>query len=183
MRPRVLVACVGNIFLGDDGFGVEVARRLAGERFPEWVRVEDFGIRGVHLAYELLEGYDLLVLVDASPRGEPPGTVYVIEPDLGAAVRPDGVPPVRPLVDAHDMEPDSVLALLETLGGKTGRVVVVGCEPEAVEDGIGLSEPVSRAVDRAVDVVRDLIDEEIKEAAASTGAGPARAAADKGGVE
>ena len=81
-EPRVLVAGIGNIFLGDDGFGVEVADRLAGRTLPDGVQVADFGIRGVHLAYELLDGYDALVLVDAVPMGEPPGTVAIIEPEL-----------------------------------------------------------------------------------------------------
>jgi hydrogenase maturation protease len=116
-RPRVLVAGVGNVFLGDDGFGVEVAR-AAGRRDPARLGpVGDFGIRGVHLAYELLEGYEAAILVDAAPRGEAPGTVYVIEPDL------DGEPARRSrdgsgvLVDAHGMEPDAVFALLKALGG------------------------------------------------------------------
>jgi hydrogenase maturation protease len=87
--PRVLVAGVGNVFLGEDGFGLEVARRLATEPLPAWVRVGDFGIRGVHLAYELLEGYEAAILVDAAPRGEAPGTVYVIEPDLDGEPGPE----------------------------------------------------------------------------------------------
>lgn len=161
MKPRVLVACVGNIFLGDDGFGVEVARRLAGEGLPEWVRVEDFGIRGVHLAYEVLEGYETLILVDAAPRGERPGTVYVIEPEIDPeAGAPGGDLAHAAMMDAHGMQPDTVLALLDSLGGRAGRVLVVGCEPATVEEGIGLSEPVARAVDQAVHAIRDLIDEE-----------------------
>ena len=91
----MLVAGIGNIFLGDDGFGVEVAQRLADRPMPEGVQVADFGIRGVHLAYELLDGYDALVLVDAVPMGEPPGTVAVIEPELDAVVHDETAPADR----------------------------------------------------------------------------------------
>jgi hydrogenase maturation protease len=157
--PKVLVAGVGNVFLGDDGFGVEVARRLADERLPAWVRVGDFGIRGVHLAYELLEGYEKAILVDASPRGEPPGTVYVIEPDLDG--QPDPAVAAGPgvLVDAHGMEPDAVFSLLKALGGDVPKLLVVGCEPAEVSERMGLSPAVAGAVDQAVAVVRELIDE------------------------
>jgi hydrogenase maturation protease len=158
-NPRVLVAGVGNVFLGDDGFGVEVARRLAGETLPRWVRVGDFGIRGVHLAYELLEGYEKAILVDASPRGEAPGTVYVIEPDLDDVPGPDLDNGPGVLVDAHGMEPDTVFALLKALGGDLPKLVVVGCEPAEVSERMGLSPPVAGAVDQAVAVVRELIGE------------------------
>lgn len=168
MNPKVLVAGVGNIFLSDDGFGVEVAQRLALKQLPDCVQVKDFGIRGVHLAFELLDGYDTLILVDASPRGAAPGTVYVIEPELQPAREPASEE-ARSLVDAHGMEPDSVLALLDSLGGKAGRVLVVGCEPASLEEGIGLSPPVSQAVDKAVELVTELIDEEARQAAASAG--------------
>ena len=157
-RPRVLVAGVGNVFLGDDGFGVEVARRLAGEPLPGWVRVGDFGIRGVHLAYELLEGYEAAILVDAAPRGEAPGTVYVIEPDLDAP-GPDLDNGPGVLVDAHGMEPDAVFALLKALGGDIPKLLVVGCEPAEVSERMGLSPPVAGAVDQAVAVVRELLGE------------------------
>lgn len=155
MSGRVLVAGVGNIFLSDDGFGPEVVRQLAAEPFPEWVRLKDFGISGIHLAYELGAGYDTAILIDAAPRGGPPGTVYLIEHDQGGEA-----PPPREqvsLLDAHGMEPVAVLALLETLGGTVDRVLVVGCEPATIEDGIGLSEPVTAAVDEAVRVVRELV--------------------------
>ncbi len=150
---RVLVAGVGNVFLGDDGFGVEVARRLAGEPMPEGVRVADFGIRGVHLAYELLDGYYTAILVDAVPRGGEPGTVYVIEPDLARGGEGD-----HGLLDAHGMEPDAVLSMLRTLGGGEVEVLIVGCEPAEVEERIGLSELVAGSVDQAVAVVRELVD-------------------------
>ena len=148
----VLVAGVGNIFLSDDGFGVEVANRLAGEVFPEGVKVADFGIGGVHLAFELLEGYDTAILVDAVPRGGEPGTVYVIEPEV------DGEQ-CEGLVDAHGLEPESVLALLDRLGGRVGRVLIVGCEPASVDEGMGLTAPVAAAVPHAVGVVRSLVSE------------------------
>jgi hydrogenase maturation protease len=159
MRPSVLVAGVGNVFLGDDGFGVEVARRLAGEPLPGWVRVADFGIRGVHLAYELLEGYETAILVDASPRGEAPGTVYVIEPELDGQPGPAFPDAPGALVDGHGMEPDAVFALLKALGGDIPRLLVVGCEPAQVTERMGLSPPVAGAVDQAVAVVRELIGE------------------------
>jgi hydrogenase maturation protease len=147
MSKRLLVAGIGN------GFGVEVARRLAAADLPPGVRVADFGIRGVHLAYELLDGYDTVVLVDALPRGGPPGTVYVVEPDVSAP------PASGPVVDAHAMTPDAVLALVHALGATPGRVLIVGCEPAAVTDRMGLSEPVAAAVDRAVRAVIDLVNE------------------------
>src|SRR5436190_23545554 len=112
MKRRVLIAGIGNIFLQDDGFGTEVAQRLAGEQLPDWVCVKDFGIRGVHLAYEMLDGgYDATILVDAAPRGEKPGTVYLIEPDL------ETVDDAEPLsLDAHGMDPRVVLQMLKSLG-------------------------------------------------------------------
>jgi hydrogenase maturation protease len=146
---KTLVAGVGNIFLGDDAFGVEVAARLATVPVPEGVTVADFGIRGIHLAYELLEGYDRLILVDALPRGEPPGTVYVVEPD---AVGPGGP------ADAHSMNPLSVFAHLAAIGGEPIPTVIVGCEPQSLDDEIGLSEPVRNAVDTAVNVVLELLE-------------------------
>jgi hydrogenase maturation protease len=162
---RTLVAGVGNIFLGDDGWGVEVARALAQRGpgdLPAGAEVADFGIRGVHLAYQLMDGYDLLVLVDAMPRGEQPGTVYVLEPDLaGVGVDPhDPEPGPVAMPDAHSMDPGTVLALLAAVNGGTvpvRRVVVVGCEPATVEDGIGLSPPVAAAVEQGVAAVVDLL--------------------------
>ncbi len=145
-----LVAGIGNIFLGDDGFGVEVVRRLAGEAMPEGTRVADYGIRGLHLAYQLLEGWDTVILVDAVSRGAPPGTVFVIEPDL-AAPTPDAP------MNAHGMDPATVLATVKSLGGTLKRVLVVGCEPQEIEPGIGLSAPVQQAVDEAARVVRRLV--------------------------
>jgi hydrogenase maturation protease len=148
--PRVLVAGIGNIFLSDDGFGVEVVTRLSGRTVPEGVRVADFGIRGVHLAYELLDGYDVLVLVDAMPMGEPPGTLAVIEPD--PVPMPQQGDDVAPVVDAHSMNPGVVLGMLAGLGETVERIMIVGCEPANLDQGIGLSPQVADTVDRAVDL-------------------------------
>jgi len=153
----VLVAGIGNIFLDDDGWGVEVANRLAPLPMPEGVRVADFGIRGVHLAYELLDGYETLVLIDAMPMGEAPGTVAVIEADVPVAAT--GNQDEGTFVDAHSMNPGVVLALLAGLGASVQRILVVGCEPDDLDDGIGLSPAVAAAVDDAVDTVRELVAE------------------------
>jgi hydrogenase maturation protease len=146
---RVLVAGVGNIFLGDDGFGPEAARRLAAGPLPDGVRVVDYGIRGMHLAYDLLDGYDLLVVLDAAPRGGRPGDVVLLE--VGEADLGDGD------FDAHGMEPTSVLASLGSLGGRLPRTLVVGCEPADTAEGMGLSPPVEAAVDGAVEMVTGLL--------------------------
>lgn len=155
MTARTLVAGIGNIFLSDDGFGSEVARRMLGLDVPDGVRIEDFGIRGVHLAYEILNGYDTVVLVDAVDTSEPPGTVSVIEPDLSGEPGSVGGLPVA--LDAHGMDPVAVLAMVRDLGGQLDRVLLVGCQPAVLEEGIGLSAPVAGALDAAVQVVLDLI--------------------------
>ncbi|MFI9271401.1 hydrogenase maturation protease [Kitasatospora sp. NPDC052896] len=163
---RVLVAGVGNIFLGDDGFGPAALRRLAERPLPPHVEAVDFGVRGVHLAYQLLDGYRTLILLDATERGGEPGTVYLIE-----AATPGTVEPQAPALDGHRMGPDAVLALLDTLAAGTGgcppeRVLVVGCEPRSLEEGMGLSAPVTAALDAAVEtVLRVLRDEETPESA------------------
>ncbi|MGW3630050.1 hydrogenase maturation protease [Streptomyces sp. NPDC005122] len=162
LRPpsgRVLVAGIGNIFLGDDGFGVETVRALTGGRLPAHVEAVDIGVRGVHLAYQVLDGYDTLILVDATARGEAPGTLYVIEHD-GAET--EGAAPPGAVLDGHRMTPDTVLALLGTLCAGTGgqpprRTLVLGCEPASVEEGIGLSPPVAAAVPRAVRMIEELL--------------------------
>ena len=157
----ILVAGIGNIFQSDDGFGSEVARLLlAGPPLPDGVNVVDYGIRGVHLAYDLLDGYDAAILVDATARGGEPGTIYVIEPDVDAIESETGLAEAG-IVDAHGMDPASVLALVRSLGGHMDRLLVVGCEPADVEDGMGLSEPVAGAVEEACRVVRDLVDREV----------------------
>ena len=132
---RTLVACLGNIFLSDDGFGVEVARRLARQPLPEGVRVTDYGIRGMHLAYDLAEGFDTTILVDSAQRGDAPGTVYLIEPepDPPAAGEDDAALARISLFNAHGMQPDLVLSLAGSLGGDAGRVLVVGCEPAVLD--------------------------------------------------
>jgi hydrogenase maturation protease len=175
MTGRTLIACLGNIFLSDDGFGVEVARRLAGQELPEGVRVTDYGIRGIHLAYDLAEGFDTTILVDATKRGDEPGTVYVIEPqparpaaadrgtdDGGGGDGAGGGSPLEAmsLFNAHGMQPDVVLDMAGTLGADAGRVLVVGCEPASLEEGIGLSPPVAAAVEEAVRVVIRLVSAE-----------------------
>ena len=156
--PRILIAGIGNIFLGDDAFGVEVARKLAQRPLGEGVRVVDFGIRGIDLTYALLDGCDIAILVDAVPRGGTPGTVYVIEPD--APVDAD-VPQGMPLIEAHDLDPAKVLRLVRSLGGKVRRVLLVGCEPTPFDSEqdmqMELSEPVRAAVDEAVAVVESLV--------------------------
>lgn len=160
MTGRLLIAGVGNIFLGDDGFGVEVARRLAALDLPGWADVADYGIRGMHLAYDLAGRYDSAILIDAAARGDAPGTVYVIEPELPVPLSDAGADAARagtPMLDAHGMQPDVVLAMLGTLGAADRQVLVVGCEPACVSEGIGLSEPVAAAVDEAVAVVLDLV--------------------------
>jgi hydrogenase maturation protease len=149
---RVLVAGIGNIFLGDDGFGVEVVRRLAALPAPEGVTIADFGIRGMHLAYEILDGgYDHVVLVDALSHGGPPGAVALLEAD------PADAAPAAP--DSHDMHPAAVLAFLRSIGGTSPPVTIVGCQPASLDEGIGLSEAVAASIDDAVRAVRDLVQE------------------------
>ena len=163
---RILIACIGNIFLGDDGFGVEVARRLMNRQYPEGVQVRDFGIRGIDLAYTLLEDYDSLVLVDAVPRGSPPGTLFLIEPDLTGMSPEKGVEAGIMALDAHSMDPVKVLAYARTLGARPIQTLLVGCEPtplggseEDPEMQMGLSEPVQAAVDEAVKMIDSLVEQ------------------------
>jgi hydrogenase maturation protease len=151
---NVLVAGIGNLFLGDDGFGPEVVRRLAGEPAPAGVRVVDYGIRGLHLAYDLLDGYDLLVLIDALPGAGAPGEVLVLE------VGPDDLGPAEfhaQEFDGHGMNLAAVLGGLSRLGGTMPPAVVVGCRIASVAEGIGLSPPVAAAVPAAVSAVRALL--------------------------
>jgi hydrogenase maturation protease len=146
-----VIAGIGNIFNRDDGFGSAVAQELLQRPRPPGVRVEDYGIRGMHLALDLLEGCDLLVLVDALAGDDPPGTVCLLEPDAAG-------PGAGPL-DAHLLDPQAVLAMVAGLGAVIGRVLVVGCRPAYLGEGIGLSPPVAAAVDTAVAMVEDLITE------------------------
>jgi len=149
MRPRVLVAGIGNIFLSDDGFGVEVIKELEGIDLPEWVQIADYGIAGMHLAYDLLGGYDTTILLDATPHGRPPGTLSLIEADTGVLADSASI-------DAHGMQPEAVFRLLRLLGGDAGRVLIVGCEPACLDEGIGLSPSVEAAVPAAVRAVTEL---------------------------
>ena len=152
---KILVAGIGNIFFGDDAFGCEVASQLARRPLPEGVRVTDFGIRSYDLAYAIMENYDATILVDATPQGKAPGTVYLIEPDLKKL---DELP--NEAVNAHSMNPVRVLQLVRSLGGKPGWLRVVGCEPgvlESEEGAMGLSEPVQAAVMPAIEVIESLI--------------------------
>ena len=158
MSKRVLIAGIGNIFLGDDGFGVEVVKRLAGRGLPEGVEVKDFGIRGMDLAYALQDDYALVIFVDATPRGGEPGTVYLIEPEI----EEDG----EVALDAHGMDPVKVIKLSRALGAKPARTLVVGCEPQVVVSGedyddmlMELSEPVHAAVEEAAKLVESLVEE------------------------
>jgi hydrogenase maturation protease len=155
--PRVLVAGIGNVFLGDDGFGVAVAARLAARQLPEGVEAVDYGIRGMDLAYALQNPYEAVVFVDTAPRGEPPGTLSLIEPDL----EDDEV-----VIDTHGMDPRRVLGLARALGRVPPRVYVIACEPQTIVHGenddelIGeLSPPVLAAVDEAVVLVESLVTE------------------------
>jgi hydrogenase maturation protease len=149
-RRRLLVAGLGNVFFGDDGFGVEVVARLARERLPDGVTLMDAGIRGMHLAYEMLDGgYDRVIFVDALPQQAAAGTVIVMEADANDL--PGGQP------DAHAMTPAAVLGLLRTLGGAPPPVLVVGCQPDSLDPGIGLTPAVAAAVEPAAAAVLGLI--------------------------
>jgi hydrogenase maturation protease len=149
----VLIAGIGNIFLGDDGFGVEVLRRLDPHRLPAGIAAKDYGIRGIHLAYDLLDGQvRTVIMVDALPTGEPAGTVSLIEVDDQAVAE---LAAGGGTVDSHAMNPAAVLAALQALGGSVPRVLLVGCQPLTVEPGIGLSEPVAAAVDPALALAVD----------------------------
>jgi hydrogenase maturation protease len=162
-KPTILVAGIGNIFLGDDAFGVEVVRRLANLQLPQSVRVADFGIRGFDLAYALQDGYETTILVDACPHGEAPGTLYVIEPDLkaldGLALNASEAP--QATMEAHTMNPVSVLRMARAMNIRLKNILLVGCEPETLggEEGqMGLSAPVEAAVDSGVKLLESIID-------------------------
>jgi hydrogenase maturation protease len=155
--PAILVAGIGNIFLGDDGFGVEVAQRLSQRTFPEGVRVVDFGIRGLDLAYALTDGPQVTILIDACPRGAAPGTLYVVEPDLTSLNSTNNS---QVAVDAHAMNPMNVLCMAKSMGAPLQRILLVGCEPATLgpEEGqMGLSEVVENAVERAVTLTASLV--------------------------
>ncbi len=165
MPKRILIACIGNIFMGDDGFGVEVAQHLRAKQYPQGVKVGDFGIRGMDLAYTLLDDYDTLVLVDAISRGGQPGTLYLVEPDLTNMNPEKGAEAGRIALDAHSMDPVKVLAFAQTLGARPIHTLLVGCEPAVLGEGgeyeemqMGLSEPVQAAITEAVHMIDTLIE-------------------------
>jgi hydrogenase maturation protease len=156
-EKQILVAGVGNAWLQDDAFGGECARRLDERGVPEGVTVMNFGTGGLDLAYEIMRGYDALVLLDASRQGGEPGTLYVLEPDMEELTGPieDG-----DVINPHGMDPQTVLRFVGAIGGFSGRIVVIGCEPGEVDDvGLGLTPPVEAAVERALTMVRETIDE------------------------
>jgi hydrogenase maturation protease len=158
MKKRILVAGIGNIFFGDDAFGVEVVRELLRESAPDGVHVQDFGIRTFDLAYAVMDGYEEVILIDAMSRGEAPGTVYVIE------IEPNQVGGMEP-VDGHTINVTGVLQTVNVLGGTSGRVHLVGCEPGIFEtDQIGLSLCVQAAVPKGVEMVKELIAEFVRAA-------------------
>jgi hydrogenase maturation protease len=162
---QILIAGIGNAWMRDDGFGGQVAKHLSERQLPAEVAVFDFGTGGLDLAYEVMRGYDALVLVDISRQGGEPGTLYVMEADeedVDAGIE-DGQ-----VINPHGMDPQTVLRFVKTLGAWPGKVVVVACEPAVVEEmGFGLSDEVASAVDRAVDVVLETTAELIAEAASA----------------
>ena len=163
-RPKqVLVAGIGNAWMKDDAFGGEVAARLQARELPAGVSVFDFGTGGLNLAYEVMRGYDALILVDISRQGGEPGTLYVMEPDE------DSVDPSLDngqVIDPHGMDPQTVLRFVKGVGGWPGKVVVIACEPMEVEEmGLGLSAPVQSSVDKAVDLVAETAAELLTDAA------------------
>jgi hydrogenase maturation protease len=154
---QILVAGIGNAWLRDDGFGGAVAKLLEERELPPGVQVIDFGSGGLDLAYEVMRGYDALILIDVSRQGEAPGTLYVMEADPDDV---DGKIEDGQMLDPHGMDPQTVLRFVKYVGGWPGRVFVVACEPAEVEDvGFGLSEPVNEALARAADVVLETIAE------------------------
>ena len=155
--PRILIAGIGNIFMGDDAFGVEVARRLLQRRLPPEVRVSDFGIRGFDLAYALQDGYEAVILVDAYSRGAEPGTLFVVEPDFNEITAGSQE---SPAVDAHSLDPLKILHLAASMGWPMKQILLVGCEPATLgpeEGAMGLSAIVSQAVTEAVSLVESVV--------------------------
>jgi hydrogenase maturation protease len=156
-RPSILIAGIGNIFQGDDAFGVEVANRLLCRELPYEARVIDFGIRGLDLAYALQDGYETVILVDAFRNGLAPGTVSIVEPALDEAAKPQ---PEDAMVESHGMHPVRVLRLALAMGARLKRVLLVACEPENLggeEGAMGLSAPVERAAEQAVERIESLL--------------------------
>lgn len=154
MTTRILIAGIGNLFLADDGFGVEVAQRLSRTALPDGVVARDYGIRGVHLAFELLDPPPLLILIDALSHGADPGSLCVFEPDVDDAI-------LGRSADAHGMDLPTVFASVRSMGGELPRVLLVGCEPAVLREEMGLSPPVARAITPAVALLHELISREL----------------------
>ena len=162
MSNNILIAGIGNIFFGDDGFGSEVAQRMSRRDLPQGVRVVDFGIRGLDLSYALVDdGFDAAILVDTTRQGDAPGSLYVIEPEMQEDA--DSRSQLDSLISPHDMDAGKVLRTVKAMGGHCERILLVGCEPESFgedtdEQGrMGLSEPVAAAVDKAVVLIESLV--------------------------
>jgi hydrogenase maturation protease len=157
LEKQILVAGVGNAWLQDDAFGGECARRLEARGVPSGVTVMDFGTGGLDLAYEIMRGYDALVLLDASRQGQKPGTLYVLEPlmeDMAGSIEDGDV------INPHGMDPQTVLRFVSAIGGFSGRVVVIGCEPGEVDEvGLGLTPEVDDVIERAVALVRETLED------------------------
>jgi hydrogenase maturation protease len=167
---RILVAGIGNIFNGDDGFGVEVVQRLVRRSQPEGVKVMDIGIRGIDLTYALLEDWSAAILVDAAVRGHAPGTVSIIEPDAPSHT---DLALADVLISGHDLDPAKVMQVVSMLGGKCSRILLVACEPGDLggEDGaMGLTPPVAAAIEPAVAAVERLIAQILKDVSAAVAA-------------
>jgi hydrogenase maturation protease len=169
MSSSILIAGVGNIFLGDDAFGVETAHALTLRQLPDGVKVVDYGIRGFDLAYALLDPWDAVILVDALPRGGSAGTLYLLEPDLSSM---KGSQSAEMAMNPHGMDPVHVLHLAFSLGEVSAKVYVVGCEPadfgDELQGRMGLSETVQASVERAVSMVEDLVERILAEAKMSS---------------
>ncbi len=163
-RPSILIAGIGNIFHGDDAFGVELAQKLSARKLPGEVKVVDFGIRGFDLIYTLMESYEIAIILDATPRGDVPGTIYTIEPDLSDLDSPEE-PQVQ--MEGHGMNPMRVFRMVKRMGGELPRILLVGCEPLMLgseEEGhLGLSPIVAAAVNWAVNVVESLVSKLLNE--------------------
>ncbi len=155
IKKRVMIAGIGNMFMKDDGFGSAVVKRMADKKFPEGVEVKDFGTGGLKLAYDLMRGYDGLIFLDASARGKTPGTLYLIEPsenDFSSDLEEGGP------VDPHGADPVTVLRFVKSTGAWPGKVFIIACEPESIDDfEIGLSEPVNIAIDKAIELVDEIV--------------------------
>lgn len=164
-RPKqVLIAGIGNAWQRDDGFGSEVARRLEGRELPDGIAVIDFGTGGLDLAYQVMYGYDGLLMIDVSRQGGSPGTLYVMEVDEDEV--PGGSVEDGEVLNPHAMDPETVLRFIKITGGWPGKVVIVACEPETVEEmGVGLTPVVEEAVERAVELVLETAKELLTDAA------------------